>query len=579
MSDQTDISGPVLPIDEAIYSKAQTASGQLEQAYTKRDEMCVKYEQMYLLTSTIPSNDEDIKVTLSTDARNVIKGIVRLLATTVPTFKCTVGPDDDPDIADAIEAMAATIWEESSKAYGGPIHETVIESSGLYGETHIAINSTADIVKNSAKSNKKHAQRIATRTPFLLEPWNPHYGYPLTDPIYGLTAYVRKVKMTVGEIGSRFGAAGQTFAQGKDPTQTEDLYMYYDTTDYAIWVKGTPFVAEAHNLTSIPIGVTLTDGTLLFSEPEEQRQPILYGIAKSALHERKNLMMTVLFTNIYHLGLNPTFVHTAPANNPTKTLSYDASKSGGVVDMEYGERLDAMTNKGIMDPSFVQAMNLLDAQITESTVQKTALGAALEGSPAYSTYALLAQSGRLPLVQIQTRTEFAIADVMEKAIEWYAEKGPATDGMPKPAEIPDTFSLSVKLDVNLPQDKLQLANIATMLKSAGIVDDTWIRSNILNVENSVKMQEDIWSQQMAQTLFDIKKQTLMNQAQMEAQAQQQQQGGQLPGARPNDQPIGNLGTPTPANKVGGQGMNPAAGGLAPNAAGTLPAQVPEGQGG
>lgn len=571
-----------LTVDEKIFSDAQTAAERLKQSFSARDADFLKYEKEYLLDWTAPATEEDIKVTISPDARNAILGAVRIIATTAPRFNCIVGPDEPVGTADRIEEMAKKIWDASSQAYGSPIHETIVESSALYGETHVAINKTADLLSGASKANKRIAQRLAKATPFLIEPWNPHYGYPLSSTIYGTTAYVRVVSSTVGEIAARYGEDGEAWATGKDPTATEDLYIYYDTENYAAWVSGHPFVAMAHKLPFIPISVTLTNGTSLFVEPEKQRQPMLYGITKANLWERENLLLTVLFTNIYHLGLNPTFTHTAPPNNPTKKM---APQSGGVIDLEYGERFEAMMTKGIMDPSFGTAMQLLETKISESTLYKTAMGASLQGSPAYSTYSLLSQSGRLPLVQIQTRTEFAIEDVMTMAIEWYRDSGQALEGYPKPSEIPADFTLEVKMDVNLPQDKLQTANVAVMLKQANIVDDGWIRANILNIDNSTKMTEAIWSQQAADALMQMYLQQRI-QAMMAQQIQPGGPGGPGPGqagpgmpgiggANPNGMPLGNLGVPTPNNMVSGQGFNPAAGGMPANAAGTLPAVSPE----
>lgn len=571
-----------MAIDEAILKIAQGAADQLRAAFSSRDADFVKYEEMYLLTWTPETTtEEDIKVTISPDPRNVIKGVVRLLATTAPKFYVEVPADAPAGIADKIENFIRAVWEESSKAYGGPIHESIVESSALYGETHVAINSTAAVVANSTPTNKAHAQLLASKTPFLIEPWNPHYGYALSDPIYGLSAYVRIVSATVGEIGSRFGVEGAAYAVGKDLTEQVDLFIYYDATNYAAWVEGTSFVAEEHKLPIIPISVVLTDGTLLFSKPEQQRQPILYGVTKSKIWERQNLLMTVLYTNIYHLGLNPTFIHTAPPNEPEKKVSYDGHQRGGVIDLAYGERFEAMQSKGLMDPSFGMALTLLDNKMTESTVYKSALGAELAGSPAYSTYALLSQSGRLPLVQIQTRTEFAIADIMTKALLWYQKVGGNASTIIKPSEIPDTFSLRVKLDVNLPQDKLQAASIATMLKDHGLVDDAWIHANILNIEDTTKMHEAVWTQQAADAMVQIYLQQKLQQALVPPGQSPLQP--QLPGistqamqqAQALQQAPTNLGVPTPNSQVGGPGFNPRMGGLPPNAAGTLPAVTPE----
>ena len=44
----------------------------------------------------------------------------------------------------------------------------------------------------------------------------------------------------------------------------------------------------------------------------------------------------------------------------------------------------------------------------------------------------------------------------------------------KITDVPKDLQITTELEVKLPQDKLQLANIAQILKQAGLVDDEWM---------------------------------------------------------------------------------------------------------
>jgi len=97
------------------------------------------------------------------------------------------------------------------------------------------------------------------------------------------------------------------------------------------------------------------------------------------------------------------------------------------------------------------------------------------------------------------------------------------------ADIPDDLIIDVKLEADLPQDKLQMANVAAIMKQNGFVSDEWIRENILNIgqsdEMTKKVVEEKFNEMRIQEYFTgAMKQELQAQImqQMQQQAQQQQ---------------------------------------------------------
>lgn len=500
--------------------------------YANRDKMFDLYDNMFLMKWEDYPKDNNLKLTMSPDARNAVLGATRLMVSTDPIWHVPEEKERGNGSERKIEKAAGNMWNISGKIKGSPIHYDAVLSSLLYGECHIAVTSTADLLGYSKKTKHgvKRIERIERKTPYLFEVWNPRNGYAEFDSL-GMSAYYRVVKITAREARARYG---DMISNEKSDTTELDLGIFYDSDQYAIFVDDTCVHLEDHGLPFIPVSCTITDGSMMFEQPEDQRQPMLYSLLKSGLWSRQNLMLTVLYTMVFAIGANALFVHTAPLNNPDKKLVVDHSTAGGAVELEAGERFEVLLNKGVIDPSMMTALDIAENKSSESTIYRQALGEQLKGNPAFSTVAMLSQSGRLPLVSTQKRGGWGIASAMEIALNWYKENGKAHDAMGfEPREMPEDVQIEANLDVKLPQDKLQLANIAQILKNAKLADDEWIHQNIMNIEDTEGMKEKIWSQEASELLFQQFMQQMAQQQMMQAQQQTmpQQQvnaGAQMP---------------------------------------------------
>jgi len=574
-------------IDDAIFSEVKARADDLEQMYAERNTVFEAYEKMYLMDWDDKPTVDGLMETISPDARNALLGARRLLVATDPIFSV---PADDGgkriDNSDDIELAAKRLWIQAGRASRMPPHYDMVSSALLYGEVHVAITSTADMLEaaKKQKGNAARLERLAQMTPYLFNIWNPKQGYPEFD-VAGLRGYYRKVDVRVYELAARFGEAVEAFVAGRTPTDEVELGMWYDDVNYAVWVEDQPIIAMPHELPFIPVSVTLTGGSMLFEKPEQQRQPLLYTLKKSGLWKRQNLVYTTLYTNVFNIGINPTFIHTgAPGDPDPQDVAMDTSTPGGQITLKYGEKLEPMATKGIIDPSFGQALQIADQKATESTIYKQAMGEPLSGNAAFSTVSLLSQSGRLPLIETQKLCSEAIADVMEKALLWYRNSGQQSKSLGiKPKDVPEFLQIDVKLDVDLPQDKLQMANITGMLtrKDNPITTKAWARENILNIGQSGQMDEDI----LAELAFEMLSQQYLAQRmqqqamQMQAQQQQQQQGQPQGGQQIPPEMLQQMtaqqggvqgGAMPTAVGAEGQGMNPGMGGLPPQMAGMIP---------
>ena len=89
-------------------------------------------------------------------------------------------------------------------------------------------------------------------------------------------------------------------------------------------------------------------------------------------------------------------------------------------------------------------------------------------------------------------------------------------------ELSTDTNIETALDVRLPQDKLQAANIATSLKAAGIVSDEWIMSGLLQIEQPEDMRKQIMRERFVELQFQQFVQKMAQQEQMAMQQQQMQ---------------------------------------------------------
>ena len=540
-------------VDQKIFKRAQDHAVVLEDQYSTRNEEFEEYEKMFLLDWDDKPVGEKLKITISPDARNAVVGAVRLMLGTDPHFNL---PDNFQD-KELFEKAAHDAWIFSGRVKQEPVHHATLLSGFLFSEIHIAVTSTAHMLEFAKANNRgiKRAERIAKQFPFLFETWHPKEGYPEFDSL-GLRAYLRKVSVKPFEIMARFGDLAKAVI-GDDPNEDEDydLYMYYNEDDYAVWVNETPLIAELHGLSRIPIAAGVCEGSQIFDKPEQNRQPMLYTAAKTGFWKRQNLALTVLFDNLYNVGITPTVKHTTPQGNPNKELEVSTTDNLRTIELEFGEGYEVVENKGLLDAALQYSVQLAEQKIRESTIYPQALGEPLQGNPAFSTVALLSQAGRLPLIGVQRRASWAIATAMDIAFEMYRDVNVNCDAFGiKPSQVPQRMSFDCKLDVDLPQDKLQMANVARILTTGDepLTDKAWARQNILGIGQSDKMEENIWSEKAGTQAFLNFLMQQQQQSQMQQQMMAQQAaGGMQPGMEPGMMPPGGMLPPEMLQQPGG----------------------------
>ena len=513
-------------IDYDAFDEIKIHARDLKGLYGTRDAEFDEYDRMYLLKFEAQGSrfegEDTIKRTPSPSARNKVLNACRLLMSQDPVFDVHSESYDDTK-TEMIEKNISRWWEQAGRAARRPIHYDMILSACLYDEMHTAIT-VMDDYKRFNKGDAR-AERIAKMTPILFQSWNPRNGYPEFDEL-GLCAYYRETEVKWSYIAQKYRDLIQDNYHyvNKKNTDNVALKIFYDLTHFAIWINDDePFICEEHGLPAIPIDVTLTSGSSFFEKEEDRRQPLLFSIMRSKLWERESLLYTVLYSLLFTLGVTPTYVLRSDVLDELN-MRHDGALN--YLLLRHGDSIDTLDNKGILPPEVQRLSELTGDLIDRSTMYNTAFGEKNFSSATFSETSLLQQAGRLPLIGPQRLGGFGISSAVEMALMLMKSKGLSFDknGIRiKASEIPDDLEVKAKLDVILPQEKLQMVNVGLAMQKLGMPDE-YIQSNLLGITNTKELKQQFVQQQAETAMIQYKLQQKMQQmAQADQQREQQKQ--------------------------------------------------------
>lgn len=512
--------------DHDVFREIQNHARDLKGIHGLRDQEFDEYEKMYMLKFDGEGSkfeDDTVKNTPSPSARNKVLNACRLMMSQEPVFDVHSSKFDETK-TEAIEKNISRWWEQAGRANRRPIHYDMILSACLYDEMHTAISVMDDYTKFNKKD--KRAERIAKMTPILFQSWNPRNGYPEFDEL-GLCAYYRETQVRWSFVAQKYRDLLKDTWINKSSTDNVALKIFYDLDHYAIWVNDDePFVCEEHGLPSIPIDVTLTNGSGFFEHEEDRRQPLLFAVKRSRLWERESLLYTVLYSLLFTVGVTPTYVFKTDTED-----DLELARTGGFnyLTMRKGDSFDPVTSKGILPPEVQQLAQMTGDLIDTSTMYNTAFGEKNYNSQTFSETSLLQQAGRLPLIGPQRLGGFGISSAIELALSMMKAKGLSFDNNGiriKASEIPDDIEIKAKLDVVLPQEKLQMVNIGLNMQKLGMPDE-YIQSNLLGITNTKELKTQFVKQQAEAGMIQYKIQNKINKIQQADAAEEQQKQAAL----------------------------------------------------
>lgn len=497
--------------DKDIVESVQTDTTQLVADHKGRDKVAMEMENLYLLNwkeaAAVRRKIKGRKITLHPGPRNAIVGYVRLLASTDPQFTIprNVLDMDKVQHADMLEKAALHIWNASGLIRNDPTHYDILRSAAIYGEIQASVIDTADylakVSENGTDAEIYQAEQMEAMTPFTYDVTNPRKGYPVWST-YGLTQYYSKRKKRNQNLLTEYGQdAKDAFGTNLRPYDWTVEHSWWDLKYHIVWMEGheMPVVFHEHGLKEIPIICTLVEGSRLFDDPSDQRNPFLYTYYKSGLWNRANLALTVMYSNIFQLGANPLFVFEQAQAD--QKFYIDSSVPGGAIIVPPQAKWYPVQSKGVIDPSIKVGYDISLGLEEESTMYKQTMGQPLGPTSAYAMVSLLSQSGRLPLVLAQKKAQWAIGELvrmsfmkMKRSSRSFDTESLGQTIKVTPDIIPENLQVECKLDIAQPQDALQNANVAAILDEKGLASKVWIQENILGIGQTKEMNKDILSE-------------------------------------------------------------------------------------
>jgi hypothetical protein len=317
-----------------------------------------------------------------------------------------------------------------------------------------------------AKQMKRYAQMV----PYTIDVIDPATVYPEYGA-FGLRSVLRRYMRPMWQVREFWGTKADPAGGSKiDDITLVEFNDYWDAENRVVWVKGTdPIINEEHGLPFIPFVSTIVTGSGMFQEPVEQRLPLLYALWKGEWWHRQNLSYTLLYTTMTILG-NGSWV--SKTENGTG-IKIDLTQPAQEIPLKLGETIEPLGLQ-LLPNEITVAMDLASSKMSESTLPRVVFGESPSKTMSYSSLNMLSQGGRLPLVPIERQVGAALSEAFEIILQWIAyakdeinlwspDKQPDLSYM----EInPDHLEVGVTLKADIPQDKLSLANVVSMLMGA-----------------------------------------------------------------------------------------------------------------
>ncbi len=507
----------------------------LQASNSERDEMLQAMEEMYSFTDKevekLEKQFKNIVIAMSPSASNAIETAVRLLTSNEPGINAPeeMNKSYDVEILDAIEKFARLMLRHSDRIRGSPVYVDAARSGILYDEIHISVNKTSDLVEYARGRSPgllRRAERVARLTPYVFNVHDPHGCYADWD-ILGLRAWARRTEMSAQRIVEEYGKAGEealsSYNKVTGRTTSYIVWTMWDMDYYACWIENAtrPIHFRPNELGMIPVVVQIVEGSEMFSEEKLKRRPLLYRMWKSGVWSNQNIALSAIYTRA-RTRMWASYLYKAPSDEPSPEIDLTMPINIVQIDPRY-DMLPLPTDPG--NNELWQAWNLADVQGAESTIYKQVAGQPLGPNATYSETALLSQAGRLPLVSIQRKLEWALGDALRMAFLWmknepqvYESVGRGVTYELNAEDIPDDLEIEVSLDIALPQDRLQQANIFNILKDR--VPDEYLYEHLLNERQPKEMVRKLWQQRVRDALLGLELQQRLMQQQPQPQPQQ-----------------------------------------------------------
>jgi hypothetical protein len=558
----------------------QELAKRMIEADRERDIAFEAYDLMYHNGWNLPpelKKLEWIRKVISSDPHDAVASGRRVLSTLPPRPRVLPFSDDqlNRDKANEIERILRWALKQANRRRRGTVEADVVQSALLYSEV-VANVVDVDWQIEQAKSLNASPSRLKAMRRygrFMFNVFNPrstHVLYSAFMPEAVLICQNRPAVEVVAEWGDRAKALRAAAESGRQVK----VYDYCDYDVRALWLEeeggnGESVILspEEHGLGFLPFTAQV-GGSTLEEKGVHQRQPILYPIYTSGAWDTQNLIQTFLTSDSLARAAAPRYA--AEGANP-EGVKVDYNDPSRIAEVPAGNSLKELRPPEI-DQALMQLEQLHSAKIDKSTISRVLQGGEVPAGLAFSALNMLTQTALGALRPAKDLAEKSLAELLTLMLHWvqytgkpfeargFSEDDAGAEYTLEPDEIdPTEWIVEVELTPDVPTDRLQRINAAALAVQIGYSQESALED--IGVEDPKRELKKRTKEQVQAFLLQQKFQELQMQQQMAAQQAQmaQQMEAQAMAQQQAMQGQPGLGGPV----MGGQGMDPAMGGIPP----------------
>ena len=458
----------------------------------------------------------------------------------------------------------------------GSVQRSVVRSALKYDEVVAqVIDLDYQILNKEASGANTKREKAARRYGrFVVNTYHPndvHVRHSNMMPEAVLLVQEKKAKTVMQEHGK--AADGLMKAAENDEDVIYNYYQDYDVT--VVWTEDkqgggeNEIIREEHDMPFLPWAARV-GGDIMESKQEHRRRPLLYAVNQSREWETQNVVKSLMVSEVIAYAGSPRYKEEGPMPSTTEV---DAGDVGLKADVTPGNTLTPMQPPSL-DPNLQYVDQMISGAISKSTVANVLQGGEVASGTAFATLNLATQTAVGALKPAKELAEHALADIFtlfllfaeytQKDIQGYGtgKKDMGQEYIIEHDEIdPSGIYISVELKPDVPLDRQQRANTASMMVQQGIYSKERALDE-MGVSDPEQVQKEIYFD----TLLDAKIANLIEmeraQSQMALQMEQQQAQMAMQQQAQGQEAIQNQ----LAGAPGGQGFDPNMGGQSPQQA-------------
>jgi hypothetical protein len=266
-------------------------------------------------------------------------------------------------------------------------------------------------------------------------------------------------------------------------------------------------------------------GTMLDSSPEHQHHPMLYPIVKSGAWENDNIAGTIMLSETIAEAAQPGLIISGVGADEVEV---DYSVPPNILRLKPAQTAVVQQKNGL-DPAKRELVDRLKAEMNEATVARVLVSAETGPGEAYSAFDLRAKIATRSLFPFRNLAQIAVGGVFETMLLWAHYTGNNIDGYDQRKNKrgkyyciesddidPNCLYIAAELQEDVPTDRQQKINGASILKREGLYPDSKILEELGDTDPEGTMDE-LYREQILKALMQGKLQFLTMQASGEIQ--------------------------------------------------------------